>query len=221
MAHFRRRGDRAAGAETAPGGRAFSSRPFRDLRVDAKAGARIDCNLLPAGARRARALAQDRCGRNLALPGRCAAAPANRGDAAGPIQDHDARTRSRGRRTSAGSRAAAGLAGGGKPRRMDAGRLHGGAGIRVRRTSSWRHQNIGRRALRRSHHRACEQRPPHEGEDGARIDHCRSCSSRSSCAIPRRDIVRCAGRLVQARSGKRSQYGIDARPSEPASGRRI
>ena len=60
-------------------------------------------------------------------------------------RSHAARPRSRRRRAPAGGRAGARLAGGREPRRLDARRLHGRAGLSSSRASSWR-RRTGRRA---------------------------------------------------------------------------
>ena len=101
---------------------------FRDMRQVDGPPRRVDCDLFSAGARRALALAPHRRGRSLALVCRRAACAGNCPRAGTPRAPY-ARLRSCRGRTPAGHCPGSCLAGGAKPRRLDALRLYRCAGL--------------------------------------------------------------------------------------------
>ena len=122
---------------------------FRDSRTVDGSARGLDRDLFPARARRALALASRRRGRGLALVRRRAARARRSPKTNARTETRHARTRSRRRRAAAGDRAGGCVAGGRKSRRLDAGRLHGRAGIRVRRLRTGA-EGLGARVQSRS-----------------------------------------------------------------------
>ena len=126
---LRRRGHPPARAAAASGGRAFSRDVSRRARPRRPRPFHRD--LLPAEGRRALALAPRRRRRDLAFPCRRALAPAPLRQLR-PGRDDPPRRRSCGGRAAAGHHPRRRLAIGGKPRRVDAGRLHRRARLPIR-----------------------------------------------------------------------------------------
>ncbi len=149
----RRRCDRASSISSRIPRAGTIRETFRDDRGDGRAR-RIDGDLLPAGARaRSRAgiaSMRPRCGTGTpGAPLALSMAPPD-GDAV----DDSSRRRPRGRRAPAGRRAARLLAERAQPRRLDARRLHGGAGLPVRALRAG-----GRRIFSAATLRCCASRP--------------------------------------------------------------